>query len=652
TNNGSMALAGLSDRASAAGTLLEHSEILVTGSGNVTLIAGSREEQFGSGSNRFSLEFGQIGAIYNAADTTGAPDPAGSVGYEYQMGRYEISRDMIEKANAAAGLGITLEDMSDRGGNGADRPATGISWYEAAQFVNWLNTSQGYSPAYKFADGAFQLWTSSDKGYDSLNPYRNLNAKYVIPSMDEWYKAAFFDPVTGQYFDFATGSNSTPTSVTGGTEPGTAVYGHAQSQGPADITNAGGLSPYGMMAMSGNAFEWIETAYDTNNSAAGEDRFLRGGAFSTARDPVASLKASDSFPYAPTNEGYNSGFRVVSLHQDVNGLVRLDDSSISVKSGVVQVEGGLEALGSTITTTTGAIGVSGASASIRTLDSALTSDSGNIVLTGNGTRDDVSGIELADTAVRTGGTGIVTLTGRGGIAASGVLLKKIGANGTQIQTGDGAITIEGLSDDTAGNGIQVDGASVETTAAGSIVLRGAGSTGNSGILLQGDGSQSSQIATTNGSLTLQGWAGDGGDAVVATKYRVTTTGEGSINVLGSVNGAGTYAFSATDSIIAATGSGNVDIRAESRQYQFGDTSAYGPSNPAALEIDFTTIGAPGNDDDTTGNPNPAGKVDYVYQIGTYEISRGQIEAYNAAWGTANGLTITLADMADYGGNGV
>jgi formylglycine-generating enzyme required for sulfatase activity len=36
-------------------------------------------------------------------------------------------------------------------GNGANRPATGVSWNEAARYVNWLNTSNGLAPAYKFA---------------------------------------------------------------------------------------------------------------------------------------------------------------------------------------------------------------------------------------------------------------------------------------------------------------------------------------------------------------------------------------------------------------------------------------------------------------------------------------------------------------------
>ena len=43
---------------------------------------------FGSGSNQFQMEFVTIGNPGNAADTTGAPNPAGAVGYE--IGRAHV----------------------------------------------------------------------------------------------------------------------------------------------------------------------------------------------------------------------------------------------------------------------------------------------------------------------------------------------------------------------------------------------------------------------------------------------------------------------------------------------------------------------------------------------------------------------------------
>lgn len=111
----------------------------------------AESDTFGSGVNAFEIEFVTIGNPGNADDTTGLPNPVGSVGNTYNMGKYEVSRDMVIKASAAGGLGITPFNMTALGGNGVDRPATGVNWTEAARFVNWLNTSQGFPAAYKFS---------------------------------------------------------------------------------------------------------------------------------------------------------------------------------------------------------------------------------------------------------------------------------------------------------------------------------------------------------------------------------------------------------------------------------------------------------------------------------------------------------------------
>lgn len=85
--------------------------------------AESLLQTFGSGTNQFQIEFVEVGNPANAADTTGSPNPAGSVAYTYNLGKYEISRDMVIKANTLGGLGLTLGSLAVYGGNGPDRPA-------------------------------------------------------------------------------------------------------------------------------------------------------------------------------------------------------------------------------------------------------------------------------------------------------------------------------------------------------------------------------------------------------------------------------------------------------------------------------------------------------------------------------------------------
>ena len=275
--------------------------------GYQTALAQLVTESFGSGANAFTMEFVTIGNPGNVADTTGSPNPAGAVSYTYNIGKYEVSRDMINKANTAGSLGITLEDMTNYGGNGVNRPSAGISWNEAATYVNWLNTSTGGTAAYKFVGGTFQLWSSTDAGYNASNMFRNSLAKYWLPSSNEWYKAAYGN-LNGTWNNYATGSDSAPTAVASGTAANTAVY--SGQSGPADITSAGGLSPYGTMGQGGNMWEWNETAFDGSNNTAGESRELRGGAWSRSS---STLVASGRAGIDPADGSPTYGFRVASV---------------------------------------------------------------------------------------------------------------------------------------------------------------------------------------------------------------------------------------------------------------------------------------------------------------------------------------------------
>ena len=96
--------------------------------------------------------------------------------------------------------------MTSFGGNGVNKPAFGVSWNEAARFVNWLNVSTGHSPAYKFTTNGtndnLALWNVGDAGYNASNRFRNANARYFLPDENEWYRAAYYDPTAQVYWDF------------------------------------------------------------------------------------------------------------------------------------------------------------------------------------------------------------------------------------------------------------------------------------------------------------------------------------------------------------------------------------------------------------------------------------------------------------------
>jgi len=280
--------------------------------GLAALLAGAGmacADSFGGGA--FTMDFADISGG-TVADDTGY----GAVANDYRMGVPEVSRTMVDSYNTlSGGPTITLQDMTSWGGNGPNRPATGVSWNEAARFMNWLNTSSGSVAAYKFTTGCgndnIELWTAGDAGYDPDNPFRNSGARYFLPSEDEWYRAAYYDPSASVYYDYATGSDTAPTAVASGTGSGTAVYDQLWSAGPADITNAGGLSPFGTMGQNGNVWEWGESGSTPPNDSADESRVARGGAWYS---DSSYLQSSSRYSYSPTFENNAGlGFRVAAV---------------------------------------------------------------------------------------------------------------------------------------------------------------------------------------------------------------------------------------------------------------------------------------------------------------------------------------------------
>jgi sulfatase modifying factor 1 len=280
---------------------------------------------FGSGTNVFQMEFVTIGNPGNAADTDPNASPIsatlGSVAYTYGIGKFEVSRDMITKFNASQSLQIDIADMSSYGGNGANKPATGVNWNEAARFVNWLNTSKGGFAAYKFTtlgvNDDIALWTVADTlDYDPLNRYRSKRATYVLPSYNEWYKAAYYNPSDSTYYDFPNGSNTAPLAISSGTTAGTAVYNHrdqASFIGPANVNQAGGLSPYGVMGLGGNVYEWEESSIDLTNSSGSSPRGMRGGTWATGSTNLASSVRGKVSDPGHELDYVDFGFRVASV---------------------------------------------------------------------------------------------------------------------------------------------------------------------------------------------------------------------------------------------------------------------------------------------------------------------------------------------------
>jgi formylglycine-generating enzyme required for sulfatase activity len=267
-------------------------------------VSQSKADTFGFGANQFTIDFTTIGNPGNAADFTGY----GSVGYTYRIGTYAISQNQIDAATASGLANVTAGAWS------GDQPAANMSWYESAAFVNWLNTSKGFQPAYNltWSGGTWSmaLWTATDSGYDANNLFRSSLAKYFLPSENEFYKAAYGKSDGSGYYLYPTTNGNPPTAVASGTSAGTAVYG-GQGPAPASVYQAGGLSSYGTMGQGGNVHSWQESAYDGVNDDAQENRGFCGGYWHTST--VALQSDIGIVPGSPLNEDSRVGFRVASV---------------------------------------------------------------------------------------------------------------------------------------------------------------------------------------------------------------------------------------------------------------------------------------------------------------------------------------------------
>jgi len=148
--------------------------------------------------------FVKVDDINNFSDTNGL----GSVNYSYYISKYPIRNiDYVEFLNSVASVsdfyGLYNPNMAlgNNGGisrvynnglyqyvvskNMSYKPVNWISWFDAARYCNWLHNNKiGLDST---ENGSYNL----NKSISGIVP-RAQDAKYWIPSLDEWYKAAYY----------------------------------------------------------------------------------------------------------------------------------------------------------------------------------------------------------------------------------------------------------------------------------------------------------------------------------------------------------------------------------------------------------------------------------------------------------------------------
>ena len=136
------------------------------------------------------MEFVTVGNAGNAADINGL----GSVGYNYRIGTYEVTAEQWEAVRQDDTSVLTKGAWSD------SQPTASTSWFEAAKFCNWLTTGNTNSGVYNT-----KTWASMDR----QTAVSTFGVVYFIPTENEWFKAAYYDPNkggagVGGYWDYTT----------------------------------------------------------------------------------------------------------------------------------------------------------------------------------------------------------------------------------------------------------------------------------------------------------------------------------------------------------------------------------------------------------------------------------------------------------------
>ncbi|MCC6322750.1 MAG: SUMF1/EgtB/PvdO family nonheme iron enzyme [Phycisphaerales bacterium] len=243
------------------------------------------------------IDFVRIGAVGNAPwPGNGQPvDRAigrGGVSYEYSIGRLEVTTaQWVEFLNAALDRpagdsipfisvpqfwgGASAPPMNPEGQRFRARPGQelypvgDITWRMGAILANWYHNGKSLDRA-AFLNGAYDVSTFGFVGNRFTDQLaHHPDARYWIPTWDEWLKSAHYDPnkvngdgTTGGWWVY---SNGTDTPLQGG-PPGVGQANFGFSTGafsvPLGAYAATTQSPWGLLDVAGATSEWTEEVFD------------------------------------------------------------------------------------------------------------------------------------------------------------------------------------------------------------------------------------------------------------------------------------------------------------------------------------------------------------------------------------------------------
>ncbi len=248
----------------------------------------------------------------------------GSVSYAYRMSKLEItSKQWADFLGMVQRQGVdpSAHDLTPIFWGGTQnpmRPVMGLGWRAGAYYCNWLNNGKQESWA-SCLDGAYMTATFGGAVGSPYTEqlYHSPNAKFWIPTLDEYLKAAHYDPKKGGagqggWWAYPYQSDVPPVpgapgvgQTTGGWEPG--GFGElAVNLG----AYSGSVSAYGLWDLSGGAKEWVEEPATFDAASGHYKRRREFGSYAGDRGYLDSDHVQGVDGDYPGIIGGFSGFRI------------------------------------------------------------------------------------------------------------------------------------------------------------------------------------------------------------------------------------------------------------------------------------------------------------------------------------------------------
>ncbi len=250
-----------------------------------------------------------VGGSPNKADATGF----GAVAYAYKIGKYEVTNaefaaflNAVNKTNThklydarMAGEYGGITRGGDAGGytyavkdGWAKKPVNYVTWETAVRYTNWLTNGQAKGDT---ETGSYTIKDGKVSAPDHAALAAGKQTKWVLPSEDEWYKAAYYDPNKpggAGYWKYPAKSDDAPPANINTNAPTDGGF-HAKA-----------VSPYGTYDQGGNMWEY-------NDSRKGGKVGLRGGSF-YINDNAGYMLSGTRYDVLSA-KWPNYGFRVAAL---------------------------------------------------------------------------------------------------------------------------------------------------------------------------------------------------------------------------------------------------------------------------------------------------------------------------------------------------